>query len=85
MAQTLNTGDQETWLGYNDFNPEAGTVGANFSKITGGTIGAGFINFAAGQPDNSAQDCVAISSGTGGKWKDDNCFDLKPYLCELEF
>jgi cysteine-rich repeat protein len=85
LIRSITNSAQSMWIGINDINVEAGTVAANFQKVTGGTIGGGFHNFGAGLPNpNGDEDCGQIPANASF-WNDLTCtFSTPQFVCEFE-
>ena len=71
------TASGEWWIGLSDL-----AVEGTFVWETGEPLS--FTNWGASQPDNGAgtEHCVHYGYGGAYVWNDDQCFNLKPYVCE---
>lgn len=49
----------------------------------GSAVGGAYTNWNSGQPNNTInQDCLVVEVGSGGKWRDEACEGLLPYVCK---
>jgi cysteine-rich repeat protein len=68
-------------LGFADSEPDGFY---DFRMVTG-DLGAEYLNFSAGQPDEPHDGLICVSyDGAAPTWADNDCATPRPYVCELE-
>ncbi len=73
VQQQIGKGKQ-AWIGLSDARVEG-----IFRWVDGSA--AGYLNFASGEPNSTAEDCVE-ALGENGQWNDKSCDASNPYVCE---
>ncbi|CAH1779946.1 unnamed protein product [Owenia fusiformis] len=67
-------GTASYWIGANDRDDTSGWRWSDGSPFR-------WVNWIPGQPDRKEEHCVALIA-LHGMWNDDDCPDLKPYICK---